>query len=331
MTKRAGPRYAIIPADAVTDKRLIGKDDLRALALLGRHIDGKGWCTRTQGRMAAEMEIARGALQRSLGRLVDAGYVEVRHEKRRDGGQAANSYRVVLDDAARADQIEMFFGEDDEATRKARPAKRPAPSIDKHTPASPVRHPLPHLDEAPPASPGRGTHKERPLQETSPCDTAAAAREPLRPANDHPTKAELDALEDRLRDAAGLAIDTASPNMRILSEPLGWLAGGCDLDLDIVPVVASLAARHRGRPIRSWGYFGDAVKEARERRLAAALPRAPPRAGTPEPTNSTTATAHGSHHGQPHRTAAEKRVAGLSALASAFARRQGPAAGDGDG
>jgi len=304
MTKRAGPRFAIIPADAVTDPALQGAD-LRVLALLGRHIDKKGWCVRTQGRMADELTIARGTLQRSLGRLVDAGYVEVSHEKRRDGGQAANRYRVILDDQARADQLDLFSDFGTDAVR----ADAGAP------PASSVRHPLPHLEEAPPASPRRGTQEERPLHRTSPSVGCAAAREAermpandLRPSDPVPTRTETAgaalrsdatgavpsvaasetdavpflaphfppsparvasaALEHQLRDAAAGAVSAISPGLADTSDVYRWIAAGCELGLDILPTIAGRAARHRGPPIRSWKYFEGAVLDAYQRRRA---------------------------------------------------------------
>ncbi|WP_193753511.1 helix-turn-helix domain-containing protein [Aureimonas ureilytica] len=293
MTKRPGPRYAIIPADAVTDPSLQGPD-LKVLALLGRHIDRKGWCVRSQGRMADELGIARGTLQRALGRLVSAGYVEVSHEKRRDGGQAANRYRVILDDQARADQLDLFSDFGSDAVR----AEVEAP------PASQMRHPLPHPGEAPPASPKRGTHKERPLQETSPSDIGAEPRA-RDVANDHrsepvPTRTELPAgavppvrlnveavpflpnppatvdrsdlaaLQDRLEAAAGAMMDPTAGTLGDVSAVLGWIVEGCDLERDILPTIAGRAATHRGKGIRRWSYFAEPVLEAFQRRTALA-------------------------------------------------------------
>lgn len=285
MTKRTGPRYAILPADAVTDPSLSGPD-LKVLALLGRHIDRKGWCSRAQKRMAVELTIARGTLQRSLSRLVEAGYVEVEHAARKDGGQAANRYRVILDDDTREEQLTFFatMGAEEEEGEAPR-AKRKAP------PASPVRRPPPHPDRAPPASPGRGTQEERPLHRTSPSESEAMLPGRVA-ANDRPTiepmpdavpvakapgavptsRSDLDEMERRLVEAAGPALDPVALALRILTEPLGWLAAGCDLDFDVLPTIAGLSARPRGLPIRSWSYFAEAVRQARDRRLAAAAP-----------------------------------------------------------
>lgn len=91
------PRFSIIPAAAVTDPALSGGHDLKVLALLGRHTDNAGWCTRSQVKMARELGCGRGTVQRSIVRLVDAGYLEVRPIVRENGGDAAAEYRVLFD------------------------------------------------------------------------------------------------------------------------------------------------------------------------------------------------------------------------------------------
>lgn len=288
--KSPGPRYAILPADVMTDPAVSGTD-LRVLALLGRHIDKAGWCTRAQGRMASELKIARGTLQRALARLTEAGYVEVSATRRRDGGQGANRYRVVLDAQSRSDQLDLFAGSDlakDESPMDE-PADRLAPvhsagrrastcgrakgqkaAVAGAPPASPARHPLPHLSEAPPASPMRHPlphlgeapsnvpFDNDPLHERPPSGSGGeGAREG---SVDH------DDLDEALREAAGGAIDPVHPGLIVLSEVYAWLGAGCDLQADILPTVRALAARHRGPPIRSWRYFARAVIEARDRR-----------------------------------------------------------------
>lgn len=95
------PRFSIIPAGAVTDRSLEPRD-LQVLCLLGRHTDKAGWCTRSQVRMAQELDCSRGSVQNSLDRLSSAGWIEM---KRRDteveqaGKQPSRSYayRVLLD------------------------------------------------------------------------------------------------------------------------------------------------------------------------------------------------------------------------------------------
>lgn len=89
-------RFSIIPAAAVTDVRLEPRD-LQVLCLLGRHTDNRGWCCRSQVKMARELACGRATVQRSLTRLVEAGYLEHRSIYRDSGADAAHEYRVLLD------------------------------------------------------------------------------------------------------------------------------------------------------------------------------------------------------------------------------------------
>ncbi|TIL93060.1 MAG: helix-turn-helix domain-containing protein [Mesorhizobium sp.] len=71
--------------------------DLQVLALFGRHTDRRGWCCRSQVKMARELSCGRSTVQRSIGRLVAAGYLEHRPIVRDSGADTAHEYRVVLD------------------------------------------------------------------------------------------------------------------------------------------------------------------------------------------------------------------------------------------
>lgn len=77
---------------------------------------------------------------------------------------------------------------------------------------------------------------------------------------------DLDGLSDRLCEAAGITDATKTAGLLSLSDPLNWLANGCDLDADILPTLRRVASGRTG--IRSWSYFSQAVFEARDRRLA---------------------------------------------------------------
>lgn len=94
------PRFSIIPAAAVTDPRLEGRD-LQVLCLFGRHIDRNGWCRRSQVKMAGELGCARSTLQASIDRLVEAGWLIKRGEKAdvHAPGERSSAfeYRVMLD------------------------------------------------------------------------------------------------------------------------------------------------------------------------------------------------------------------------------------------
>lgn len=96
-----GPRFSIIPAGAIFDRTLEPRD-LQVIGLLGCHTDKAGWCSRSQVKMARELNCSRGSVQNALDRLCEAGWVE---KKRRDveveeAGKhpsRAYAYRVLLD------------------------------------------------------------------------------------------------------------------------------------------------------------------------------------------------------------------------------------------
>lgn len=138
----ADPRFSIIPADAVLDKRLEPRD-LQVLCVFGKHTDKRGWCRRSQVVMAKEIGCARSTVQASIDRLVVAGWLEKRaitevHKKGVRG--SAHEYRVVLDVPDPTQHI------------VATPAYRSAP------PAAPA--------SAPPADIEIGTYVNEPLLTT---------------------------------------------------------------------------------------------------------------------------------------------------------------------
>lgn len=114
----SGPRLSIMPAAAITDRRLKPRD-LQVLALLGCHTDNSGWCRRSQVRMAGQLGLGRTTVHDALARLIKAGWVEVRMESRTDGGDAAHWYRVRLDisdescEAAKASPLIRTADEDE--------------------------------------------------------------------------------------------------------------------------------------------------------------------------------------------------------------------------
>lgn len=77
-----------------------------------------------------------------------------------------------------------------------------------------------------------------------------------------------DPLESRvgdMLDALGVTDETKSAGFLSLSEPYRWIAGGCDVDLDVLPALRGIRAR--GKAPRSWSYCTASVFEARDNRL----------------------------------------------------------------
>lgn len=93
MSKR---RLSIIPARAVADRDL-NETCLRVLCQIGTYTDDEGWCYPRQGEIGRELGIGRPAVNRAVAKLAERGYLEVHPQRRKDGGKAANLYRVVLD------------------------------------------------------------------------------------------------------------------------------------------------------------------------------------------------------------------------------------------
>ncbi|MCX5571468.1 helix-turn-helix domain-containing protein [Kaistia nematophila] len=175
------PHLSIIPAAAVVDGRLEGRD-LQVLALLGIHTDREGWCTRSQVRMARELGCGRATVQRSLGRLIEAGYVQQRALFRKDGGDRSHEYRVLLDEVRPAE----FITEVDasaEADEQAGSAADPLPTGGQGCPPS-MGTGVPAHGWAPNRTTLSSNDSER--------ETRAARRDPAQEKRDALAAAEAD-------------------------------------------------------------------------------------------------------------------------------------------
>ena len=72
--------------------------------------------------------------------------------------------------------------------------------------------------------------------------------------------------------------------MQTLSIPLGWIAAGADLELDILPTLEVIGRRAHGQGIGTWGYFSSPVAAAVQARKAG-FPDVPMPAGNPVQTD----------------------------------------------
>jgi uncharacterized protein YdaU (DUF1376 family) len=123
------------------------------------------------------------------------------------------------------------------------------------------------------AEKGRASNKNKDIPETA-VRPARVYSEP-----DTNTTTLLNGREADLYDALGIHADQrANGKFMVLSEPLNWLASGCDMDADILPTIRSLSAKTN--KVTSWRFFDAAVFEARDRRVAPA-PAIQPRASSP--------------------------------------------------
>ncbi len=107
-----GPRYSIIPCQAVYDKRF-KLAHYRILGCLGHHTDANGWCKLKQKTMAEELGYARETLNRTIRELEGWGYVEKTDNRAISNGyHACSSYRVLMDRAGLPSDVGDHEGSD---------------------------------------------------------------------------------------------------------------------------------------------------------------------------------------------------------------------------
>jgi len=97
----------------------------------------------------------------------------------------------------------------------------------------------------------------------------------------------------------GLADPAKTPGLHLSAPRIAaWLAAGCDLDADVIPVIQARTTQTRASPITTWSYFERAVIDARDRRLAVVPPTDPNRFSQEQ--------AHGAGKNEPPRTIADQ-------------------------
>ncbi|WP_158873979.1 helix-turn-helix domain-containing protein [Antarcticirhabdus aurantiaca] len=293
-----------VPREVFMDKRLT-RLDIQVLGILCAHANGRtGICTRRQEAIAAEVDAKRESVNRSLKKLGNLGYVQARA---RAGMKRSLEYRVLINEGAPG-QLGLFDAHEAPRAAKAKASARAAirdrqitsdvtPDVTSVVTSDITSNEQTPVNRSCAAAPAAPANDDRPAEVIEEAGAVPLRRppQPAEPAGQVPswTRAQTDALGARLRDAAGASINSASPGFLVLAEPIGWLAAGCDLELDVLPAVAGLAARSRGSPIRSWSYFAGAVREARDRRIEMAKP-----AGTGSPTDPRSTARGGDYHAQ---------------------------------
>ena len=265
-------RFSIIPAMAVTDRRLKPRD-LQVLCLLGRHTDNNGWCCRSQVKMSKELDCGRSTLQRALDRLYEAGYLEFRVNERASGASAAHDYRVVIDpkEADHGDDcsLEVDSKNAAELTPESEPELR-------ETPLPIYGHPLP--TDGPPCPPMSG--HPLPAYERAPMLTtqdkrisgvvarALAREEGVSQKTDTLPETDLVDRGKRVCEAMGIGWDDPhwTGDVWLITQ---WAAAGFDFDLDVIPTITGIC-RIRAEPPASLSYFTKAIARHRQARLDAA-------------------------------------------------------------
>lgn len=91
-----------------------------------------------------------------------------------------------------------------------------------------------------------------------------------KPASETDKNRNIEQHRAQLIEAGGqaLANPRATPGLWGLWEVIAWVAAGYDFDLDILPVIRSVSARHGLEPgaVRSWRYYTAAIRTAHYRR-----------------------------------------------------------------
>lgn len=96
MTKHG--QFAIIPARALDDVRLDGKDKhLRALLVLGTYADKNGRCFPSLSTIGKQIGAARSTASGIVHDLESWGYVSITEQTKEDSGQTSNMYRIIHD------------------------------------------------------------------------------------------------------------------------------------------------------------------------------------------------------------------------------------------
>ena len=91
-----GSRYVFIPAVAVSDT-LVTQSLLQVLCVLGSYgTRGSGWIYPSQSTIARYLGISRQAVNKSIKRLHELGYLQMRPQFDSRGGRRVNEYRLDM-------------------------------------------------------------------------------------------------------------------------------------------------------------------------------------------------------------------------------------------
>lgn len=286
------PRYSITPAGASTDPRLEG-NDLRVLCFLGEHTDDLGWCFLSQVKMADALHIGRATVQRSLTRLVETGYVEIKTSTPSGRPHACYAYRVIMDrDDPEIGPSELEV-EDQQQDGGCPPAGTPGAHVERAGVPAMDGHGVPTHARA---------HNDL---NTPPPDVAdARARDPIRLTPEaHEIATELAVIAGHDPNILPTRWVSDGPAMRVqMGLDAGW-----QRSMMIETARGMMAAKRDGPPF-SIRYFEPGFAEAHARQ------------STPAPLPNNREATDGQHRTD-RRASAARTGRGHSAFALDFARR----------
>lgn len=97
LVKPSPGTYSIVPAAAVSDRRLGRCSPLHVLVALGRYRNAEtGLCVPSIGRVAAELGLGRRSVQKHINTLIECGYLVAAARRRRNGGWSTNAYTLLF-------------------------------------------------------------------------------------------------------------------------------------------------------------------------------------------------------------------------------------------
>ncbi len=212
--------------------------------------DGSGIWT-SKANIARDLELGIRAVQYAIRSLVDAGLlIEIGQRDCKHGYTV--EYGIVIDVVSGLPSTRDTLSD-----REKTASRRPVDKCD-----SPPAPDAPHAPDAR-VTDARGA--PLPLHYVHPNHPMNLTTTP--PAED----AAVDKSDPQVRclAAAGPGLCPASRAEIIKTSEViaGWLQDGIDFDAVILPVIRARTTHIRISPIRTWGYFTDAVRAAHQQRL----------------------------------------------------------------
>ena len=242
---------------AIQQRGLAPATELVLWHLCDRHNPDYG-CFPSQDQLAADAEISRASLNVHLDKLERAGLI--RRERRHSEG------------AHRRQSTRYFLGFEPEFSAQA---ELPLGAGNGPDPCPDSRHgkgqkPCPDFAKSHVQNLDTNLVSKEPVITTA--RDAGATREGRPEASTDDDGPDLDAAEAACLAACGEGMTPAArAAITATTATIGaWLAAGYDLELDVLPVIAERTAKPRGRPIRTWEYFSQAIAARHAKRIAQA-------------------------------------------------------------
>jgi len=247
--RRRNRNYTVINNDPFDDPRL-STAALGVLCYLRSRPDN--WNV-IPAQLAKRFNCGRDHMQRCLKELAEANYIKFNRIRDQSGAFVGGEYLVYDEPEESTDKKDVSRKPENPVVAECQPEK---PEQDKPREEKPQQeNPAELLNKD--SLPSKDSKQVR-------IDDVERAKPKIKPRE----------LEDKLREAAGEdVLNSASPNIMVMAEPLRWMQQGADLELDILPTVRAVGERvrqrpmHFGRKIAGWAFFTQDVMGAYRQRM----------------------------------------------------------------